>query len=259
MTTKDSCDVEACAAALMDARHAGRTLAGWPSRGPGAFWESFAIQAAAARLSGAPVPGWKVGNITQEQRDKSGIPSVTHAPLLAPWTMPSPGNFAFAKLRVPKLECEFAFALSRDLPARAAPYSRDEVADAVAALHPAIEIVDTRLPAPPAPLDALADFMMSGGFVYGPAVADWRKLDLGAAKMTLLRDGRPVVEGSGAAILGDPFAALVILANSPPPWAMLTAGQVVTTGSCIVPYAPDAPGRYVGDFGALGTVAVDLV
>lgn len=259
MTTKESCDVEACAAALMAARREGRTLAGWPSRGPGAFWESFAIQAAAARLSGAPVTGWKVGNVTPEQRDKSGIPTVTHAPLLAPWTKPTPGRFEFAKLRAPKLECEFAFALSRDLPAREASYSRDEVAAAVAALHPAIEIADSRLPVPPAPLDALADCMMSGGFVHGPAIADWRKLDLGSAKMTLLRDGRPVVEGSGAAILGDPFAALVILANSPPPWAKLSAGQIVTTGSCIVPYAPDAPGRYVGDFGALGTVTLDLV
>ena len=47
----------------------------------------------------------------------------------------------------PKLECEFAFELARDLPPRPErAYSRDEVRAAIGALRIAVEIVDSRLP-----------------------------------------------------------------------------------------------------------------
>ncbi|MBI3505628.1 MAG: hydratase, partial [Proteobacteria bacterium] len=224
----ESCDVEACATAVMAARRAVKVLPQWPSRAPGAFWEAFAIHAAAARLPEHKVTGWKVGNIDAAQQAKSGIPVVTNAPLFAPWTKASPASFALSAFLAPKIECEFAFQLGRDLPARATPYSREEVADAVVALHPAIEIVDTRRPGAP-PLEALADCMASGGFVYGAGIRDWRGYKLGTHPMTLAKDGRVVVTGSGAAILGDPFAALVLLANNPPPWTTLAAGHIVTT------------------------------
>lgn len=254
----ESCDVEASARDLMAARMSARTMAGWPSRPPGAFWEAFAIHAAAARLPGHSVTGWKVGNVTEEQRTKSGIPTVTCAPLLAPWTKASPAHFERAKFLAPKIECEFAFALAKDLPARKTPYSHAEVADAVGAMHPAVEIVDIRLAggyASPA-VEALADCMASGGFVPGPASRDWRKFDLGKAGIVLSADGREVARATGAVILGNPFEALVLLANNPPPWTTLAAGQIVTTGSCTVPFAFDGPGTFVADYGALGSVSV---
>ena len=255
----DSCDVEACAAAVMAARRAARVLPEWPSRAPGAFWEAFAIHAAAARLPEHKVTGWKVGNIDAGQQAKSGIPVVTNAPLLSPWTKASPASFALSGFLTPKIECEFAFALGKDLPARKTPYSREEVADAVAAFHPAIELVDMRRPGG-TPIEALADCMASGGFVYGAGVRDWRGSDvgrhLGKHPLTLSKDGKQVTTGSGALILNDPFAALVLLANNPPPWTTLTAGQIVTTGSCIVPYVVETPGVYVADFGALGSVSL---
>jgi 2-keto-4-pentenoate hydratase len=76
--------------------------------------------------------------------------------------------------------------------------------------------------------------------------------------MTLTQNGKPVATGTGAAILGDPFAALVLLANNPPPWTALRAGAIVTTGSCTVPFASDVPGLYVADFGALGSVSLTV-
>ncbi|MBI1245453.1 MAG: 2-keto-4-pentenoate hydratase [Alphaproteobacteria bacterium] len=254
----ESCDVEASAASLMAARTGARKMAAWPSRPPGAFWESFAIHAAAARLPGHEVTGWKVGNINAEQQAKSGIPAVTCAPLLAPWTKASPARYEHAKFLTPKIECEIAFALGRDLPARKTPYSREEVADAVAAVHPAIEIVDIRLAGgyASAPVEALADCMASGGFVPGPACRDWRKLDLGKVEMVLKADATEVARAAGAVILGNPFEALVLLANNPPPWTTLSAGQIVTTGSCTVPFAFDKPGTFVADYGALGAVTV---
>ncbi len=253
----DTFDAAANAAAVMTARREVRTMAKWPSRAPATYQDAEAVHAAIARIAGHTVTGWKVGNVDTAQQAKSGIPVVTNAPLFAPWTFAAPARFPRATLIAPKFECEFAFAMGRDLPARKAPYTREEVADAVAAFHPAIEIVDGRQPGA-SPAEALADSMASGGFVYGAAVRDWRKFEFGKHPMTLSFDGRIVVEGSGAAVLGDPFAAVVLFANNPPSWTTLAAGHIVTTGSCIVPHLAQLPGTYVADFGALGTVSLTM-
>ena len=249
-------DAKACAAALFAARKAARKI-DWPTTGPQTAADAYAVQAALAALSGGTVPGWKVGNLTAAQQEKSNIHSVTTGALLAPWFGPSPVRWRLADFLVPKLECEFAFSLGADLPKRAAPYSRDEVAAAVAALHPAIEIFDTRL-AVASPLGALADCMASGGFAYGPGLADWKQFDLGKHTMTLALDGVEVASGRGAEILGDPFAALVLMANNPPAFANLRKGAVVTTGSCIVPYLASKTGTYTADFGVLGKVEIAM-
>ena len=249
-------DAKACAAALFDARKAA-TKIDWPTTGPQTTVDAYEVQAALAELSGGTVPGWKIGNLTSAQQEKSNIHSVTTGALLAPWFAASPVRWRLADFLVPKLECEFAFSLEADLPKREQPYSRDEVAAAVAALHPAIEIFDTRL-AVSTPIGGLADCMASGGFVYGEGYADWRKLDLGQHTMTLAFDGAEVAKGSGAEILGDPFAALVLMANNPPSWTALRKGAVVTTGSCIVPYLASKPGTYTADFGVLGKVEIAM-
>jgi 2-keto-4-pentenoate hydratase len=64
-------------------------------------------------------------------------------------------------------------------------------------------------------------------------------------------------EGIGANVLGDPRVALAWLVNELSKLGLtLRAGQVVTTGTCLVPL-PIAPGdRVTMDFGALGSVAV---
>jgi len=63
--------------------------------------------------------------------------------------------------------------------------------------------------------------------------------------------------GSGAAVLGDPRAALTWLANElSAQGTSLAAGQVVTTGTCTIPL-PIAPGdEIVSDMGLLGRVSM---
>lgn len=250
-------DAAAAGAALLAARKSATKVA-WPNGAPASVADAYGVQAAMAKLVGGAVPGWKVGNMLPAQQEKSGIPAVTSGALLAPWFASSPARWTLADFVVPKLECEFAFKLGADLPKRAAPYSRDEVANAVASLHPAIEIFDTRQAAP-APYGNFADCMASGGFVYGAGTRDWHDLDLASHKLTLALDGTVVATGTGAEILGDPFAALVYLANNPPPWADLRAGAIVTTGSCITPFAATKPGRFVADFGRLRTVELTYI
>jgi 2-keto-4-pentenoate hydratase len=137
------------------------------------------------------------------------------------------------------------------------------VLDAVASLHPAIEIPDSRyqefvrVGAP----QLIADCACASYFVLGPAtVADWRQIDLVEHRAAAWVDGKLAAEGKGANVLGDPRVALAWIANELSLMGdILRAGQVVTTGTCVVPVAVGHGNHVVADFGAIGRVEARLV
>ena len=102
--------------------------------------------------------------------------------------------------------------------------------------------------------------------VCGPRFADWEGIafaDVGIVLTFAAAGGaaaRELARGSPRAILdGDPFAAVVLLANAQPAHAPgLKAGDVVTTGSCSgAPLVPGA-GTYRAEYTGLGAVELRL-
>jgi 2-keto-4-pentenoate hydratase len=106
----------------------------------------------------------------------------------------------------------------------------------------------------------IADNACAHYFVLGEAAPpSWRDLDLVHHKVLGTVVGKVEREGLGANVLGDPRVALAWLANELSSIGVtLEAGQVVTTGTCLVPLAVTAGDQVRMDFGALGTVAVRL-
>jgi 2-keto-4-pentenoate hydratase len=159
-------------------------------------------------------------------------------------------------------EAEFAFRMGRDLLPRAHSYSVDEVLAAAATLHPAIEVPDSRFDdftvvgAP----QLIADNACAHLFVLGPpAEIDWRALDL-VEHRAVGTAGNVTREGKGANVLGDPRVALAWLANELSGLGItLRAGEVVTTGTCLVPLPIEAGVAVTADFGTLGSVSVRIV
>ena len=72
---------------------------------------------------------------------------------------------------------------------------------------------------------------MHGGFIYGPAYADWKKLDFTQERVTLAVDGSVRVERTGSNTSGDFLRLMPFLANEGARTGGLKAGQWVTTGS----------------------------
>ena len=129
---------------------------------------------------------------------------------------------------------------------------------AVAALHPAIEVPDSRYEdfTVVGAAQLIADDACADYFVLGPpAPAGWQTIDLAAHRVTGRVNDGPEREGMGANVLGDPRQALAWLVNELSSLNVtLAAGQVVTTGTCLVPLAVE-PGQHVSaDFGTLGAV-----
>jgi 2-keto-4-pentenoate hydratase len=98
--------------------------------------------------------------------------------------------------------------------------------------------------------------MGNGAFITGNKISGWRGIELAGIQIALTHDGAAIEHGNAAKILGDPLAAVQVLANAQPlPAGGLKRGQIVTTGTCTTP-APLRPGRYHADFGPLGTVTL---
>ncbi|MGZ5893177.1 MAG: 2-keto-4-pentenoate hydratase [Caldimonas sp.] len=258
-------DFEAARAALVSARRDARRLAECPPAWrPGDLAEAYRLQGAVIGDLGGGA-GWKVAAITAEQQRAMSVAQPVAAPLPAAAmhdASEGPALLRLADFIAPKIECEFAFQLGVDLPRRGrAAYAREEVADAVASLRIGVEIVDPRWPPGSGTLAELADGFNNGAFVAGAQRADWRSIAFASVGIVLTFAGPgeqagELARGSGAAILGgDPFGALVMLANAQPEGsAGLRAGDIVTTGSCSG--APLVPGRglYRAEFAGLGSV-----
>lgn len=222
--------------------------------------EGYAVQAHLEGRSAEPLFGWKIAATSVAGQRHIGVDGPLAGRILAE-NVHAPGStLSLAHNRMRVAELEFAFRFARDLAPRAQPYGEAEVLAAVASLHPAIEVPDSRFE----PFETagtaqlIADAACARDFVLGPAAGcDWRALDLAAYRVlgTLPRSGEH--HGIGANVLGDPRIALAWLVNELSAHGItLRAGQVVTTGTCVVPI-PILPGdRVHGDFGVLGTIEV---
>lgn len=241
------------AGALLEARRANRVLPALTADDvPVSMPEAFAVQRDMTRLIDQPIAGWKVGYVRDVR--------LTHAPVYRDACVASGARVRLTASAAPAVEGEIGFVLARDLPPRATPYTPDEVADAVGSVCAAIEIGAPRLATfMEAPLEhKIADNMGNCALVYGSGTQDWRDLALDSLRVTLAIDGVIVTEAVGGNAAGNPFDALVALANAPYKQEPLRAGQVVITGTCtgIYPARAGIEARVV--FEKLGEVSVTL-
>jgi 2-keto-4-pentenoate hydratase len=255
----DSGKRDRAAALLIEARRANAPIDGLPAEcRPASVEGGYAIQDAVTAKVGLKVIGRKIGCTAVAQQKFLGVEEPFLGRMFAETSHKSGVSLPGNRFAMRGIEGEFAFRLSKGLPARATPYSRDEVA-AVAELHPAIEIVCTRFqdwrgPNVGAP-SIVADNGAHGAFIEGPAAQGWRGLDLAKHRMTLTVDGKQIAEGTGSEVLGHPLEALAWAANACAKRGHpLKAGDIVSTGTC-VGFHPVGPGAHVlVDLDSLGKV-----
>ena len=224
--------------------------------------DGYAIQAAIERTSPKPLFGWKIAATSEAGQKHINVEGPMAGRILAETVIPDGGTALMAGNEMRVGEPEFCFRMAADLPPRARPYSVQEVLDAVATLHPAIEIPDSRF----------ADFVSAGApqiiadnacahlFVLGPPTGtNWRALDLVEEKPIIMLRGQRYI-GHGKNVLGDPRVALAWLANELSSLGItLKAGQVVTTGTCHPPLPIQAGDLLAADFASIGNVSVGFV
>jgi 2-keto-4-pentenoate hydratase len=247
---------------LWEARCSGSAVDPATSRLPTSSAEAYAIQREIAALSGHASVGFKVGSTSREAQRLLGTDEPGSGLLLAPYVHASPARIAIAPAHMGAIEGEFAFKLGRDLPPRVALYAIDEVADAVAEVAGAIEIVGSRFTgglAGKGRLLVTADGGANMHLVIGPWRKGWDPLSLRAHGVAVTINGVARGSGTGERALGDPINVLVWLANQQSKAGRgLDAGTIVSTGTC-TGLDPVQPGDGVeADFGSLGSVSISL-
>ena len=205
-----------------------------------------------------PVLGWKIAAFTDEMQQALRTDSPIYGRTF--FVKETPVTVVHARLASPIPEVEYQAKLGADLPPRAKPYSQEEVTEAVASLHPGLELAECHFihdaAFPPLPA-ILADGAGSGTIVYGPAIPDWKNRDIAGQEATLSSNGRLRRKGTAAAALDHPMAPLTWLANELSRTGIgLKAGQMVSTGTLTGMLAPKPDETYVADFGPFGSVTV---
>ena len=245
---------------LWQARQTGAVIDPGSVALPATIEEAYAIQREIVALSGCGVRGFKVGSTSLEAQRLLGTTEPGSAALLEPYVHESPAVIAISPPHRAAVEAEFAFKLARDLPPRAAPYAREEVAAAVGAVAGAIEVVGTRFAgglAGKGRLLTTADGGVNIAFVAGRWVTDWRALDLPAHRVAMQVNGKTMGEGIGARALGDPMNVLLWLVNQQSRLGRgLSAGEMVSTGTCTGVDVIHPGDRAIADFGTLGAVEI---
>ena len=245
---------------LFECWNARRTIDALPERlRPATRAEGYAVQAEIEARSAASVFGWKVAASSLAGQRHINVDGPLAGRMLSDRVRPDGGLVSIRGNRMRVAEVEFAFRMGADLPPRAALYKMAEALGAVASLHPAIEVPDSRYAdfTKAGAAQLIADAACADQFVLGPATgADWRAVDLAAHEVFAV-DGLSVRHrGLGANVLGDPRIALLWIVNELSQIGVtLKAGQVVTTGVCIAPLPVDDGHEVRADFGMLGQVS----
>ena len=222
-----------------------------PGMAPRTLEEAYYVQDLMLKAIGK-AGGWKVGATSPD-----GTPFYAPMPLDGFTTSGQQLTRQYRRLR--GVEAEIAFLMGKDLPPRATPYSRDELVDAIASCHPAIELLESGLLDPDAVdrLTAIADLQSNGGFISGSAVEGWQDFDFGQESAQMNVDGFVRVANGKNAAGGDLLRLVLWLANEAQSrTGGLLAGQWITTGSWTGKIMADSGSVALARFPHFGEVTV---
>ena len=219
---------------------------------------AYAVQDAWIRDStaaGARIVGRKIGLTNPAVQAQLGVDQPDFGVLLDSMESPDGACVDITRTLQPRIEAEIAFVLGEDL--SAATIGEAEVAAATAFVVAALGVVDSRIADWDIGIvDTVADNASSGLFVLGAPRRELGGLDLAGCTMTMWRGRQVVSEGTGAACMGNPLAAVAWLARTALHYGRpLRAGEVVLSGA-LGPMVPVAPGDgFRAEISGLGEVS----
>ena len=198
------------------------------------FWEA----------QGRRIIGRKAGLTAKAVRTQLGVDQPDFGVLFDDMAVADGGSLDPARAIQPKAEAEIAFVLGADLPSE--DTTPEMVAAAVATVHAAIEIVDSRIADWKITFaDTVADNGSSAFFVLAEKGRPLAGLDLFTCGMVLEINGAIVSLGAGAAALGHPLNAAAWLARTlARRGEPLKAGDILLTGA-LGPMVALNPGDHV--------------
>lgn len=222
----------------------------------------YAVQDALVRkrlTAGGTLAGWKAGATNAGAMANFGLTQAVYGRLFAEMRLADGAAIPAASLIHPRIECEVAFVMARDL---AGPgVTPDAALEAVQGAVAAFEIVDARTAGWGAKMhEMIADNVFQARYVVSANLVPVLGLDLAAIEVVLHKNGVEAARAKGTNVLGNPANSLAWTANRLAEHGhTLKAGSLVLAGS-LTPLVPCTAGDTCeAVFDQLGSLRVSFV
>ena len=259
----DNETLDRCARLLRDAERDVRDICKLTDTYPGLdVADAYRIQqrlCALKQAEGVRIVGMKMGLTSHAKMQQMGVDTPIYGFLGSDNAVDDGAAVDTRVLIHPKVEAEIAFVMRDAL--RGPGCTASDVLAATGYVVPAIELIDSRyenfrfdLPS------VIADNTSASRYVLGSRPSDPATLDLQTLGVVMEKNGQVAEVGAGAAVLGDPAAAVAMLVNMLSEHGQpLEAGAVVLSGAITAAIAVQ-PGDNVlvrGD--GIGTVGMRFI
>ncbi|PLB53594.1 TodF product hydratase [Aspergillus steynii IBT 23096] len=231
----------------------------WPGLDADSAFEVQRIGAEEAIKKGDRLVGYKLGNIAKVMQSAFGLDHPDYGFLLASTTIYEGSSLPRNQYIKPFVELEPAFVLRGPLCGPNATVV--DVMNAIDYAIPAVEIIDSRVQNWAIDLpDTLADNGSTGSIILGGTPRKLTELTLSDTRGTLSFNGRQVMTGNTANVLGNPLSAMAWLVNRLAAYDIeFQPGQVIMPGSCLEAVPMEEAGHWVCTFEGWGTIEFNVV
>lgn len=247
--------------ALAETRKSLAKMTDYPGPAPENIDQALALQAGVIAAYGEPVGGWKIGATNEKSQSVLGTNEPFFGPIFTSRIVESGAEIEISAQSLAIIEPEIALRLGRDLSPRSTPYTVEEIFAAIDTVHPALELIDRRLPGGLADgiFWHIADCGLNDAFVYGPGKSGIGFDQLADIAITASRNGEAVASGVGANALGGAhFSAQWLVNRFSSLGQTLKKGQFLSTGLTTQVFTMAKGDQIEADFGDLGHVSVNI-
>jgi 2-keto-4-pentenoate hydratase len=218
--------------------------------------DAYRIQLALLAHRGARRVGWKVGLTSTAIQQQFQVHEPVFGCLLADGRLDSGHDFRANELIAPGFENELCLVMGADLAPGA---TRDDAAAAVAHVHPAFEIIETRGDLTRQLALALADNAQQKAFVLGPPVERANLPELDKVAVSVRINGAEIAAADGSAVLGHPYNSVAWLAGKLAQFGeRVKAGDYIMSGSFTRQFPLNPGDRIEANFAGIGTVTASV-
>jgi 2-oxo-3-hexenedioate decarboxylase len=206
--------------------------------------------------AGETFVGWKLGLTSRNKQRAMGLDAPLYGRVTSGMLSTYGEPVRLDRFIHPRVECEIAFLLARDL---TAPATITSVLAATEVVFGAVDVLDSRYESFQFTLaDVVADNASAGAFYLGPIARRPDELgDLRLLGAVVRVDGEVAMTAAGAAVMGHPAASVAYLVNElAKVGETVRAGQLVFSGGVTAPVPVVAGGSVTFEFDGLGAIDV---
>ncbi|MBD3107250.1 fumarylacetoacetate hydrolase family protein [Bacillus sp. AGMB 02131] len=224
--------------------------------------DAYTVQLAQIRQkvnAGATVKGLKIGLTSKAMQEMLNVYTPDYGFILDTMIYDGVEDVSADRFLQPKVEFEIAFVFNKEL--KGPNVTVQDVIDATAYVVPAVEIIDSRIKDWQIKFeDTVADNGSSAGAILGQKRTLLSDIeDIANIPMVVKKNGQFLDESTSAAVLGNPFNAVVWLANEVSVYGItIEPGMFVLSGALSKAVSFEAGDEFEADFGILGKVSVNI-